>query len=71
MMTNGAYHLSDHDLPFAGPFGLTRFVLDFLLSPADLQITDESGLRAGNFGGQILSEIPGSLPCYLERGNRA
>ncbi|MEM6438417.1 MAG: hypothetical protein AAF763_01800, partial [Pseudomonadota bacterium] len=65
MMTNGAYHLADHDLPFSGPFGLTRFVLDFLLSPADLQITDENGLRAGNFGGQILSEIPGSHPCYL------
>jgi hypothetical protein len=65
MMTNGAYLLSDHDLPFSGPFGLTRFVLDFLLSPADIQVTDELGLRSGKFGDQILSEIPDSHPCYL------
>jgi hypothetical protein len=68
MMTNGAYLLSDHDLPFSGPFGLTRFVLDFLLSPADLQVTDENGLRTGHFGPQILSEIPDSHPCYLMKG---
>jgi hypothetical protein len=68
MMTNGAYLLSDHDLPFSGPLGLTRFIIDFLLSPADLQITDGFGLRAGNFGGQILSEIPDSHPCYLVPG---
>jgi len=68
MMTNGAYLHSDHDLPFSGPFGVTRFVLDFLLSPADLQVTDEDGLRTGRFGTQILSEIPGSHPCYLMKG---
>ncbi len=65
MMTHGSYMLSDHDLPFSGPFGLTTFVLDFLLSPAELQVTDPLGLRSGNFGGQILSEIPDSHPCYL------
>lgn len=68
MMTNGKYLLSDHDLPFSGPFGLTRFVVDFLLSPADIQVTDGLGLRTGNFGGQIVSEIPGSLPAYLMPG---
>ena len=68
MMTNGKYLLSDHDLPFGGPLGLTSFVIDFLLSPADLQILDPEGLRAGNFGGQILAEIPDSHPCYLLPG---
>ncbi len=67
-MTNGQYMLADHDLPFSGPFGLTSFVIDFLLSPADLQVTDGLGLRTGNFGGQILSEIPDSHPCYLMKG---
>ncbi len=68
MMTNGAYMLADHDLPFSGPLGLTAFIIDFLLSPADLQVTDGLGLRTGNFGGQILSEIPDSHPCYLMKG---
>lgn len=68
MMTNGQYMLSDHDLPFSGPFGLTRFIIDFLLSPADLQVTDSNGLRTGNFGGQIHAEIPDSHPCYLAKG---
>jgi hypothetical protein len=68
MMTNGDYMLADHDLPFTGPLGLTRFVIDFLLSPADLQVTDAVGLRTGNFGGQILAEIPDSHPCYLLPG---
>jgi hypothetical protein len=39
MMTNGAYLLADHDLPFGGPLSLGSCILDFLLSPADLQIT--------------------------------
>lgn len=64
-MTLGDYLLADHDLPFSGPFGLTRFVLDFLMSPATLQVTDEHGKRAGNFGGKLLAEIPDSHPCYL------
>jgi len=68
MMTNGKYHLSDHDLPFSGPLGLTRFVIDFLLSPADLQVVDSDGLRTGLFGNQILSEIPEGRPCYLAKG---
>ena len=68
MMTNGDYLLADHDLPFSGPLGLTRFIIDFLLSPADLQITDPNGLRTGNFGGKIHAEIPGSHPCYLAKG---
>ena len=68
MMTNGDYLLADHDLPFSGPQGLKRFIVDFLLSPADLQITDPNGLRTGNFNGQIRSEIPGSHPCYLVPG---
>jgi len=68
MMSNGNYMLADHDLPFSGPFGLTSFIVDFLLSPADLQVTDANGLRTGNFGGQILSEIPDSHPCYLVPG---
>lgn len=68
MMTNGDYLLADHDLPFSGPLGLKRFIIDFLLSPADLQITDPNGLRTGNFGGQIRAEISGSHPCYLVPG---
>ncbi len=68
MMTNGAYMLADHDLPFSGPLGLTTFIIDFLLSPADVQVTDGLGLRTGNFGGQLLSEIPDSHPCYLAKG---
>lgn len=68
MMTNGKYHLSDHDLPFSGPLGVTRFVIDFLLSPADLQVVDSDGLRTGLFGNQILSEIPEGRPCYLAKG---
>ena len=68
MMRHGDYMLSDHDLPFSGPFGLTSFIIDFLLSPADLQAVDTAGRRAGNFGGQLLSEIPDSHPCYLMKG---
>jgi hypothetical protein len=68
VMTNGDYLLSDHDLPFSGPAGLGRFIIDFLLSPADLQITDSNGFRTGNFGGQIHADIPGSHPCYLVPG---
>ncbi len=68
MMTNGRYHLADVDLPFSGPFGLTRFILDFVLSPADLQVTDAEGKRTGTYGGKILSEIPGSHPLYLVKG---
>jgi hypothetical protein len=66
--TNGSYLLADHDLPFSGPFGLTSFIIDFLLSPADLQITDEDGLRVGNFNGQIYSEMQDSHPCFLMKG---
>lgn len=68
MMTNGKYLLSDHDMPFSGPDGLKRFIIDFLLSPADLQITDPSGRRTGNFGGKIHAEIPDSHPCFLAKG---
>ena len=68
MMRHGDYMLADHDLPFSGPFGLTSFIIDFLLSPADLQLVDDGGRRTGNFGGQLLSEIPGSHPCYLVKG---
>jgi hypothetical protein len=68
MMRHGDYMLADHDLPFSGPFGLTSFIIDFLLSPADLQVVDNNGLRTGNFGGQLLSEIPGSRLCYLVKG---
>jgi len=68
MMTNGDYLLADHDLPFSGPLGLTRFIIDFLLSPADLQITDLNGRRTGNFDGKLRAEIPGSHPCYLVPG---
>lgn len=67
-MSNGDYLLADHDMPFSGPFGLTSFVMDFMLSPADLEITDEQGLKAGNFNGKIYSEIPDSHPCYLLEG---
>jgi len=66
--TNGDYLLADHDLPFSGPFGLTSFIVDFLLSPADLEITDESGLRVGNFNNMIFSEMPDSHPFYLVKG---
>ena len=68
MMSHGDYHLADHDLPFSGPLGLTSFVIDFLLSPADIQITDESGLRTGLFGNQLLAEIPDSRPCFMAKG---
>jgi hypothetical protein len=68
MMRHGDYMLADHDLPFSGPFGLTSFIIDFLLSPADLQVTDANGLRAGNFNGKFLAEIPGSHPAYLMKG---
>jgi hypothetical protein len=68
MMRHGDYMLANHDLPFSGPFGLTSFIIDFLLSPADLQVVDANGLRTGNFGGQLLAEIPGSHPCYLVKG---
>jgi hypothetical protein len=67
-MSNGDYFLADHDLPFGGPFGLTSFIIDFLLSPADLEILDENGLRVGNFNSQIYSEVPNSHPCYLVKG---
>ncbi len=68
IMSNGDYLLADHDLPFSGPFGLTSFILDFLLSPADLEITDENGLRVGTFNDKIFSEVPDSHPCYLIKG---
>jgi hypothetical protein len=68
MMTVGDYLLADHDLPFSGPLGLTTFIVDFLLSPAELQVTDAEGRRAGRFGAQILAEIPDSHPCYLAKG---
>jgi len=63
--TNGNYKLGDHDLPFTGPLGLTTFIIEFLLSPADLQVTDDAGNRTGTFGTQIRADIPGSHPCYL------
>ncbi|GAA0880491.1 hypothetical protein GCM10009119_34610 [Algoriphagus jejuensis] len=68
VMSNGNYLLADHDLPFSGPFGLTSFILDFLLSPAELEITDENGLRVGTFNDKIFSEVPDSHPCYLVKG---
>lgn len=68
IMTNGDYLLADHDLPFSGPLGLGRFIIDFLLSPADLEITDPNGRRTGSFAGKIRAEIPGSHPCYLVPG---
>ena len=68
MMRHGDYMLADHDLPFSGPFGLTAFVIDFLLSPADIEVTDANGLRTGNFAGQLRAEIPGSHPAYLIPG---
>lgn len=67
-MSLGDYLIADHDLPFSGPFGLTSFIIDFLLSPADLQITDENGLRTGTFSDKIFSEIPNSHPAYLAKG---
>jgi hypothetical protein len=66
-MSNGKYLLSDHDLPFSGPFGVTRFVLDFLLSPADLLIEDGSARRTGLHAGNIVAEIPDSHPAYLAK----
>ena len=67
-MTNGKYLLSDHDMPFSGPLGLTTFVLDFLLSPADLLVESASGQRTGLLGTSIVAEIPDSHPCYLVKG---
>lgn len=68
MQTVGQYLLSDVDLPFSGAFGLTSFIIDFLLSPASLQVTDGAGRRTGHVGAQILSEIPGSHPAYMLPG---
>ena len=68
VMTNGSYNLADHDMPFTGPAGLTTFVLDFLLSPADIEVTDAEGRKTGNFDGKIHCEIPNSHPCYLLPG---
>lgn len=68
MMRHGDYMLADHNLPFSGPFGLTSFIIDFLLSPTDLQVVDADGRRTGKFGGQLLCEIPDSHPCYLMKG---
>lgn len=67
-MTNGKYLLSDHDMPFSGPLGLTIFVIDFLLSPADLIVENASGQRTGLQGTSIMAEIPDSHPCYLVKG---
>lgn len=67
-MTNGKYLLSDHDMPFSGPLGLTTFVIDFLLSPADLLVENEAGQRTGLQGNSIVAEIPDSHPCYLVKG---
>jgi hypothetical protein len=64
-MTLGEFFLADHSLPFSGPFGLTSFVVDFLLSPATLRIADANGRITGRVGGQIFSEIPDSHPGYL------
>src|SRR3954447_9652721 len=66
MRTNGDYLLGDHDLPFGGR--LLGYILEFLLSPADLQVTNQNGQGTGNFGGQIRADIPGSHPCYLLPG---
>ena len=63
--TLGEYLLRDVDLPFGGPLGLTTFVIDFLLSPATMQVIDDSGRMTGRVGGQILAEIPDSHPAYL------
>ena len=68
MMSNGAYNLADHDMPFSGPLGLSTSVLDFLLSPADIEITDAEGRKTGNFDGKLYSDIPNSHPCYLIPG---
>ena len=68
MMRHGAYMGSDHDLPFDGPFGLAGFIVDFLLSPADILVTDVNGLRTGRIGSSVLAEIPGSHPFYLAKG---
>jgi Concanavalin A-like lectin/glucanases superfamily len=66
--TNGAYHLDDHDLPFGGPLGVTSFIIDFILSPADIEVTDSQGRRTGFVNGKIQAEIPESYPAYLVPG---
>jgi hypothetical protein len=68
MMTNGRYMLADHAMPFSGPLGVKAFILDFVQSPADLQVQDASERRTGNFDGQIFAQIPDSHPCYLIAG---
>lgn len=66
-MSNGKYLLSDHDLPFSGPFGVTHFCVDFLLSSANLLIEDVYGNRTGSSGSNIFAEIPNSVPSYLAK----
>lgn len=64
-MNFGEYLLRDHDLPFGGPLGLRRFIVDFLLSSAMLRIENGEGRVTGRVGGQILAEIPDSHPAHL------
>jgi hypothetical protein len=67
-MSVGKYLLSDHDLPFSGPLGLTRFVVDFLLSPADVLVEDSAGQQTGRVGNTYIAQIPNSHPFFLARG---
>jgi Concanavalin A-like lectin/glucanases superfamily len=66
--TLGQYLISDVDLPFSGAFGLETFVIDFLLSPARLMVTDGQGRRTGSALRNVLCEIPDSHPAYLAPG---
>ena len=66
--TLGQYLISDVDLPFSGAFGLKTFVIDFLLSPARLMVTDKEGRRTGSALRSVFCEIPGSHPTYLAPG---
>jgi hypothetical protein len=63
----GEYLLSDVDLPFSGPLGLSSFIVEFLLSPATMTVTDGDGKITGQVGHQLLSQIPDSHPGYLAR----
>ena len=66
-MNLGDYLLSDVDLPFSGPLGLSSFIVEFLLSPATMTVTDADGKIAGQVGNQLLSQIPDSHPAYLAK----
>ena len=62
--------LDDVDLPFSGPFGVRRFILDILASPAWLRIEADDGGLLGYKDGKIytdpkLGHVSPFVPNYI------